>query len=152
MIRAATKLLLLFGLYVTLSGQGSPDELTAAGLCALAAAALAVTIPRIAERHFAFRGVPWLRLGAGTAASLAGDLVRVGLRLARPAIPPGSFHRWPFAAGGEGRRDSARRGLVTVVASLAPNTYVVAVLIGRRELLVHRLAPAPPPRDRDWPQ
>lgn len=152
MARAGTKLVLLFGLYLLLTGQASTDELVAAALCALAATALSVTIPLVAQRHFAFRGVPWLRLIAGTLGSLMADLVRVARRLARPRIPPGRIERWAFDTGTAEPSDTARRGLVTAAASVAPNTYIVAVLPGRRELLVHRLVTTKPPQDRTWLQ
>lgn len=152
MVRVVTKLLLLFGLYLLLTGQTSIDELVAAALCALAAAALSVAIPLVAQRHFAFRGVAWLRLIGGTLTSLMADLARVGLHLARLRIPSGNVQRWAFATGTAQAPDTARRGLVTAATSVAPNTYVLVVLTGRQEVLVHQLVGAEPPQDRDWLQ
>jgi len=152
MVRAGAKLVLLFGLYLLLTGQFSTDELVAAALCGLAAAALSVTIPFIAQRHFAFRGVPWRHILVGTFGALATDLVRVGWRLARPRVAPGSIQRWPFTAGRAQPADTARKSLVTVATSVTPNTYVLAVLSGRQEVLVHQLVATKPPQDRNWLQ
>lgn len=151
MARALPKYALLFGLYLLLAGQVSTHELGAAALCSLAATAISASIPRIARRHFAFAGVPWLRLSAAVARSLAADTLRVGSRLARPHLPGGALQRVAFAAGGAGDRATAHRALATLAASAAPNGYVVGVLRGRGELLLHRLAAANPPTDTDWP-
>jgi len=151
MVRAVAKLVLLFALYLLLAGQASTDELVAAALCAGGATGLSLAIPLIAERHFAFHRVPWLRLLASTACALPVEAAQVGGRLARLKPLRGNIQRRPFAAAGTGPEDASRRGLVTLATSLTPNTYVLAVLTGRQELLVHRLVSGKPPRDRKWP-
>lgn len=151
MVRAGVRFLLLFGLYLLLVAQVSPDELIAGASCAAAATALSQLIPFIAARHLRLNGVPWPHVIGATLRALGADTLRVGAWLARPTIPPGTLHRQPFAAAGHRPEDTARRGLVTLAASVAPNTCVVAVLTGKQELLVHRLAPAEPPQARDWP-
>lgn len=151
MARTTIKLLLLFGLYLLLVGQTNADELVAAGLCAIAAGGLSVVITSITERHFAFHHVPWARLLVSSLQTLATEAIKVGTRLVREVPPHGGIQRRPFAAAGQQPEDNARRGLVTLTTSLAPNTCVLAVLRGRREMLVHRLVPAEPPQDREWP-
>lgn len=151
MARAAIKLLLLFGLYLLLVGQIATDEVVAAALCAGAAVALSLVISLIAGRHFSFRHVPWFHLLAATVRALIKQPVQVGWRLLGASPAPGTFERRPFAAAGTRPEDGTRRGLVTLVTSLTPNIYVLAVLTGRQELLVHSLVPDRHPQDRAWP-
>jgi len=150
MIRTGAKFALLLGCYLLFAGQLSTDEVIAGVCCAAAAAAVSFTVPFIAERHFSFTGVPWAKLIGRTLASLASDVPKVGMRLLRPVSSAG-LQRWPLASPGDDPRTTARRALVTLAASLAPNSYVAAVLGGRGELLVHSLAPAEPPHDPEWP-
>lgn len=151
MVRAVIKLLLLFGLYLLLVGNTGADELAAGILCGAAACALSLAIPLIAERHFTFRRVPWFRLATATLGALAREQVQLGARLMTRFPEPGKIERRPFRAAGTRPEDGTRRGLVTLATSLTPNTYVLAVLTGRQELLVHRMTPSDPPTDREWP-
>lgn len=151
MIRAGAKFSLLFGCYLLFAGQVSTDEIIAALCCAAAATAVSLTIPLVAERHFGFGGVPWFQLIRQACASLLSDVPRVALRLLRPHLPSGVLQRWPLVGTGDDPHTTARRALVTLANSLAPNSYVVTVLGGRGELLVHRLIPDEPPHDPEWP-
>jgi hypothetical protein len=151
MVRIGAKFALLFGCYLLFAGQPGTDELVAALCCAAAAAALSFTVTSIAERHFRFAGVPWVRLAGRTLMALLTGTVLVGARLLRPRPGSGVLQRWPLATGGDDPRTAARRALVTLANSLTPNSYIVAVLGGRGEMLVHRLAPSEPPQDPEWP-
>ena len=151
MVRAGVKFCLLFGLYLLLAGQVSTDEVVAALLCGGAATGISMSIPLIAERHFRFVCIPWLRVFGSPLLSVLQDIPRIAIRLLLPNQPPGTVQRWPFTVSGDDRRSTAQRALVTLGASLAPNSYVIAILSGRGEMLVHRLLPAEPPQDPEWP-
>jgi hypothetical protein len=151
MIRTGAKFALLFACYLLLAGQVSTDEVVAALCCAAAATAVSFTIPLIAKRHFRFAGVPWGRVVGRTLLSLLTEVPAVALRLLRPQPAAGALQRWPLASGGDDPGTAARRAVVTLADSTAPNSYIVAVLAGRGELLVHCLAPKEPPEDPQWP-
>jgi multisubunit Na+/H+ antiporter MnhE subunit len=71
----------------------------------------------------------------------------------------GVFRVVPFPSEADDARSAARRALVTVLVSVAPNTLVVGVEGSEGELLFHQLVPEPgspvPPsllEDRDEPR
>ncbi|HEX2372705.1 MAG TPA: Na+/H+ antiporter subunit E [Actinomycetota bacterium] len=71
----------------------------------------------------------------------------------------GVFRVVPFPSEADDARSAARRALVTVLVSVAPNTLVVGVEGSEGELLIHQLVPEPgspvPPsllEDRDEPR
>lgn len=75
------------------------------------------------------------------------DAVRVGRTLLRESwrCPPGmvgTLVREPVQAGGEDAAPAARRGLVTLGASLAPTSCGMDISEGEDVLVSHRLAPA----------
>ena len=55
----------------------------------------------------------------------------------------GVFRVVPFPSEADDNRSAARRALVTVLVSVAPNTVVVGVEGDEGELLVHELVPQP---------
>ena len=97
-----------------------------------------------------------LKEGSRALIALATDTARVGVVLLRailrrPQGAVGAVVRQPFAGGGETARDAGRRGLVTLLASLAPNGFVLHVPGDDDALVLHRLARAPLSRDQAWP-
>ena len=156
-MRAAFLDLVVFtGAYLLFAGQASTDEVVAAVLCAIAATALSIVLRRYAERAYRFRGVPWLAVLGRPAAALLPDAWRVGRVLARAALrgPGAAQGAWmwqDFRHGGESAEDAARRALVTLGASFAPNAYVLQLPDTRDAILLHRLAERAPSPDREWP-
>ncbi len=152
MVRAGANFLLLFGLYLLFAGQASLDEVLAAGLSSAVIAALAGVVSRIAERRFNFSGLPWVRLIFRPLWSVMPDVSRVGMRLAQTRVRGGAIQRWRFmAVGADSERDAARSAALSLAASFAPNGYIIAVLHGRGEVLVHQLVPTEQPGNAQWP-
>jgi hypothetical protein len=142
---------LLFPLYLLLVGQVSGQEIVAGVLVAAVAAGSALQVRRLGSRAFRFR-LAWLQRAPGLLALLLADLGRVG-RFLLGALA-GSAHaigmvRQPFAAGADAPEECARRGLVVLAASFAPNSFAIG--IASDALLLHRLALRPTAADRAWP-
>ena len=147
--------LIFFGFYILFAGQVSVTEIEAGAPAAIAAAGFTVLLHRVTERPFRLKA-PWLRVLGEPLAALLPDAVRVGRALLRALWrrPPGvvgPVTRQPFQEGGEDPASAARRGLVTLGSSLAPNGYVLAIPDGEGALLLHRLAAVPPNPDQRWP-
>lgn len=140
----------LTALYLALVGQVPIAEVVAGLLSGLAAMLLSWALRAMAERPFALRA-PWHRLVPRLALSLARDAARVAIALAKaiPAGGTGESLRQPFAADGDGAAGAGHRALAVLLASLAPNGYVIET--GKRALQLHRLAPAAPSADPQWP-
>lgn len=151
--------LAFIGLYLVFAGQVSGTEAAAGVPAAGLVAAYAGLRHRGESRPMRLRG-PWLRLVLSPTASVVGDSARVGIHLLRALVPgsqvAGTISRQPFRSGGPGPADAGRRALVTLASSLAPNGFVLDVapsvlLRDEHALLMHRLAPARPDPDREWP-
>jgi hypothetical protein len=141
--------------YLLFAGQVSSQEI-AAGLVATApATGFAVLLHRARSRRMRLRA-PWFRLVGRPLAALFPDVVRVGLRLLRALWRPpdgaaGMVARQPFRYGDADAGDAGRRGMTTLALSVAPNGYVMNVPAGDDAVLMHRLAPAVPDPDPEWP-
>lgn len=147
--------LIFFGFYILFAGEASATEIAAGVPAAIAVAGFTVLLHRVAGRPFRLKA-PWLRVLAGPLAALLPDAVRVGRVLLRalwrrPPGAVGSMVRQPFQKGGEDPASAARRGLVTLGSSLAPNGYVLDIPDGEGALLLHRLAAVPSDPDQRWP-
>lgn len=140
----------LAGLYLVLAGETAIAELTAAILAGIAAAALSLGLRRATERVFVIRA-PWRRLVLDILWSIARDVLRVGRAFVRvlTAGRTGTIIRQPFAQQPNDAAGAGHRALAVLLASLAPDGYVLAE--DRGSLLIHRLSAAPPSRDRAWP-
>jgi hypothetical protein len=155
MLLGALAALIFLGVYLMFAGQVSATELLAGIPAAVAAAAYAVLLHRVAERPFRL-DAPWPRVLGKPLMALFPDVIRVGRTLLRvlwrrPPGMVGTIVRQPFQAGGADPASAARRGLVTLAASLAPNGYGMDILDGADVLVLHRLAPAPLAPDQRWP-
>ena len=89
-------------------------------------------------------------------AALVSDTGRVGLVLLRalarrPAAAVGGPSPQPLRGAEGSRSDAGRRALVVLGSSLAPNGYVLDGSWPEQTLLLHRLSPAKPETDPDWP-
>jgi multisubunit Na+/H+ antiporter MnhE subunit len=117
-----------------------------AGLVAAAVAATAAELVR-SQELVRFRLDPrWLRGLPGLPWQVLRDtwLLTVALWRHCTGHPVrGVFRVVPFPSEADDNRSAARRALVTVLASVAPNTVVVGVEGDEGELLVHQLVPQP---------
>ncbi len=144
-------------LYLLLTGSLNWQEIAAA-LVVSGLAALAATVTcRAGHLHFQPR-FRWLRHFRHLPARVLADCALVAAALARSLLRrqkiEGVFRSIPFDPGGEDSESAARRALVIAAACLAPNSYIVAVDLEGKQLLVHQLVPsAQPPGggDREWP-
>jgi hypothetical protein len=155
MLLACISWLIFLGLYLLLAGQVSLTEIVAGVPAAAFAACFTVLLHRVSERRFRL-DVPWWRVVGQPLAAVMPDAICVGRALLgavlrRPLGPLGALARQPFRQGGDVPPDPTRRGLVTLGSSLAPNGFVVSIPQGQDILLLHRLVPAPPDPDREWP-
>ena len=146
-----------FGFYLLLAGSVSWTELVAAVTCGLAVAGF-MTVQRLRMTRPITLPRPPARLVLHTLASLLMDTGRVGFALLRVLVGPvrGRADWQRFHLGGRNPRDAGRRGLVTLLTSLAPNGFVLdlrpsALPEADRGLLVHQLVPTPPLSDPEWP-
>jgi hypothetical protein len=141
--------------YLLFAGQASLAECGMAVLCGLAATWLSLALRRRAKRPFRFASMPW-RPFLGLPATMLRESARVGAALARALLPgsapAGSTAPQPFQPGGEAAEEHARRALVVLGLSMAPNGFVLDDQPdGGSALLVHRLVPQAPATDRRWP-
>ena len=153
-LRALVAWCVLFGLYLVLAGSTGVTEIAAGAGATSLATLLIVLVHDTRRRSLILRPPP--RVLLRSAIALATDSARIGLVLLRailrrPRGAVGSVVRQPFAGGADTARDAGRRGLVTLLASLAPNGVVLHVPGGDDVLVLHRLARVPPSGDRDWP-
>lgn len=133
---------LLAGLYLALSGQTAADEIAAAAIIAMVAAALAEILRRTGERVLHFRRIGWLQLIGGTAFALGRDVMRVGTVLASVRPTQGAFERQPFAEHHTAPAAQAGwRAVLVLASSLTPSSFVIWPLPAHRQLLLHRLPP-----------
>jgi multisubunit Na+/H+ antiporter MnhE subunit len=136
----------LFGLWLLFVDTLAAEELIL-GVVAAAAAATAADVVRSQDLvRFRMRA-RWLTGIRVLPAQVMTDswLLTVALwrQLRRPGSVRGLFRVLPFPVEGDDAAAAARRALVTGVASIAPNTYVVGVERGEGAMLVHQLVRRP---------
>jgi multisubunit Na+/H+ antiporter MnhE subunit len=144
-------------LYLLFAASLSWQEFVA-GVVVSGIAALALTATRRAGNlHFEPR-LGWLRKFWHLPIRVLADCGIVAAALMRALMRrekiEGVFRTIPFDPGGDDAESAARRALVMAGACLAPNTYVVAVDPGRKQMVVHQLVPSPRPPgggDPEWP-
>lgn len=145
----------LAGLYLLFAGQVSSSEIIAGMIATVTATGFAVSLHRARSRRLRLRA-PWLRLVGQPLTALFTDSIRVARVLLRalrrrPDGAVGILARQPFRHGDAPAADAGRRGLATLALSAAPNGYVLNVPSGDDALLMHRLVPAAPDPDPEWP-
>lgn len=143
-----------FGLYLLFAEQPNTAEICAAAVTAALAAALTWFIQRKGGVGMRARGVPWAVLAGRLARAVVVDSARVGQALARATggrTVRGAVAKQPFRPGPVVAAANARRGIVILLASLAPNGFVVELQQQPGALLIHHLAPAQRSADAQWP-
>jgi hypothetical protein len=147
--------IILTSFYFLFAGQVSTSECSVGLPAAVIATGFAALLHRAQSRRVGLRG-PWLRIIARPLADLYPDAIKVGRVLLvtlwrQPKRPLGLVIPQPFRHGDDAAGDAGRRGLVTLGMSLAPNGYVLDIPDGQDVLVMHRLAPAEPDPDPEWP-
>lgn len=142
-----------FGLYLLFAGQLSGSELGSAALLATFAVGWSMLVRRCGEGRFRgwrTHGRPVLR-GLG---HLAPATLRSGAALLRVAVRGGSPGRpmaVPFARGDrDDPADRARQATAVLVASLAPDSFVVRADHRGRDVLLHGIVGPTADPDPRW--
>lgn len=142
-----------FALYLLFVGHAPVPELVAAAMTSALATAYHLHVHRHEHRRFALRA-PWFHLVIRTLRAIAVDTLLVGAALARAILrnthAEGMVEQ-PFDPGGATPKAAARRALIVLAASIAPNTYVIDLRSRPPGLQEHRLVPRPPRKDGQWP-
>jgi hypothetical protein len=156
----------LAALYFAFAGQLSVAEVTVGLVAGLATAAFSLILREATERPLRLRA-PWHRLVARLARSILRDVGRVAVALARAVTghtATGRIRRartartrhvgmtlsQPLARiGAAAEEEAGHWALVILLASIAPNGYVLESRQWSLEL--HRLTRAPPAPDPQWP-
>lgn len=129
----------LTGLYLVFAGQADVSEIVAGLLAGGTAMTLSLFLRQVAWRRFAL-GMPWRRLLVGLPCWLVRDSYSLARALVRAlaAGHAGGIVRLPFAASTGGAAEAGRKAIAVLLASAAPNGYVLGS--GRDSLTLHRLA------------
>ncbi|MBD8907784.1 Na+/H+ antiporter subunit E [Methylorubrum zatmanii] len=143
----------LLALFLLLAGQIGWHEAVTGAVVAGLATAWAVRIRRHAARRFACS--PGTMRHAGRAlAGLVPATARTGRVLLRAAITgahPGHAARRGFPRGQEDHpAEAGRRACAVLLASLAPDSFVLRADPGRDEALIHALGRPGPASDSRW--
>jgi multisubunit Na+/H+ antiporter MnhE subunit len=136
--------ILLFALWMLLAGTLAFSEIVVGVAAAAVAATVVESVSR--QRLVRFRPDPrWLLRGWWLPWRTVKEFAALSVALGRSLIGRrrvgGRFVALPFRVGGNDSRSSARRAVLTVGASFAPNTYVVDFDQGEQRVLVHQLLP-----------
>ena len=136
----------LFGLWLLFVDTLAAEEIILGAISAALAATAADVVRAQDLVRFRMR-VRWLTGLSVLPQQLLTDswLLAVALwrQLRRPGSVRGLFRVLPFPVEGDDAAAAARTALVTGVASIAPNTYVVGVERGEGLVLVHQLVRRP---------
>jgi multisubunit Na+/H+ antiporter MnhE subunit len=136
----------LFGLWLLFVDTLATAELVVGAIAAALAATAADVVREQDLVRFRVRArwlpglasLPWLVV---TDSWLLG--VALWRELRRPGSVNGLFRVLPFPVDEDDATGAARTALVTSIASIAPNTYVVGVERGEGTVLVHQLVRSP---------
>lgn len=141
----------LFILYEVPAGSPSWPEAIAGGLASLAATAAVLASGR-PEYLGRMRWSWWWLLLRRLPSQVIRDLFQVLRASVVPSRLVGRFRSVAFDPGGDDVVSGSRRALVVFGASVAPNTYVVAIHRERNALLTHQFVPGGPSPGRGDPQ
>lgn len=139
----------LFAAYLLLVGRLSADEVGLAVACGLAATAWVGALAVAAKVRFRFEPA-----AAGTMARAFAGLPLGVAKTARALVRGhgGRVVRRPFVAGRERDPDDvARRAVVVLAVSLAPDRFAVRIPEGQDQIELHSLAGPPAESDARWP-
>jgi len=131
--------LVLWGVWLLYVGQHHAQEVVAGAVAAALSTALAVGVARLAGSRYRLDPQPLERAWA-LPWSVVRDFAVVTLALAR-GRPVGTWDTIEVPVRGDDPRSAGRRALLAILASIAPNTYVVDFDRERGLAQVHNLDP-----------
>jgi hypothetical protein len=142
-----------FGDYLLFTGTVSGHELATAAVLASGATAWALAITHCSACRFAFtraQAIAW----AKAIRALVPALLRTSVVLAKAAVlgsSPGRAIESVFLRGAEGDPDDrARRASAVLIASFAPDSFVVRAPVNEDRVLMHTILQSDAPRDSRW--
>lgn len=142
-----------FALYILFAGETSASELVTGGVLAVLSTLWVSLIRRASGVLFRFsRGLigPVL-VGVLHIIPAVARTGAVFLRVAMAGRSPGFARLNDFDAGvREHPEDRTRRAVAVLLASLAPDRFVVQVEYRRREVMIHSIVPDPEEADARW--
>ena len=141
------------GSYVVLAGQFSLDEMVAGAVLGALGAAWHAAVMHDGARRFAFER-PALREIGAAAVTLPGAVAKVGACLAGALVRDVAGQRveQPFHRGRvDDPRDAARRAVVVLTTSLAPDSYALSLPLDEDVIAFHVLTDDRPSTDPRWP-
>jgi hypothetical protein len=144
----------LFGLYLLMASQLNWAEAAVGAVAASLGTTAALVTASAGKLRFQPRA-RWLAVLGRLPMRVLTDCVTVGgelwRRLTHRDPVEGAFRVIEFDPGRNGPVSAARRAMIVAGASLAPNSYVVAVDRKRGVLLLHQLVSAPDVGNKEWP-
>ncbi|HET7587606.1 MAG TPA: hypothetical protein VFL45_05950 [Gammaproteobacteria bacterium] len=142
-----------FAGYLLFAGTVSSHELATSAALAAGAVAWSLSILHCSSRRYALtpaHAVAWLKATAGLVAALGSTLL-VFIKAAALGTSPGRALELPFLRGAEDDpEDRARRATAVLIASLAPDNFVVRAPPHKDRVLVHTIVPGDATRDSRW--
>lgn len=152
-VRAAIVWCFAFAGYLLFAGTMSSHELATSAVLAAGAVAWAFTILRCSPRRYAMtvaHAIAWLKAIGGVFPALARTLM-VLVKTAAIGGSPGRAPELPFLRGADDDpEDRARRAAAVLIASLAPDNFVVRVPLHKDRVLMHTIVRADAARDPRW--
>ena len=139
--------------YLVLAGQVSVDEVVAGIILGGLGVAWHAIVCRCSRHSFPFErraGLAVLQALVG----LPGAILRVGLRLSTALVRDVQGHtvEQPFHRGRlDDQRDVARRAIVVLATSLAPDSYVLRLPVDEETILIHAITRQSSGTDPRWP-
>lgn len=141
-----------FALYLVFAGQASENELLTGVVLAVAIAGWALALRACCGAQLAVgtdHVRPWLRTIAGLPGATVGTggaLLAAIVGRASPRTEESAF----IHGSADEPRANARRATAVLIASLAPDSFVVRTPAGEDHVLIHRLARARRAPDALW--
>lgn len=143
-----------FAGYLLFAGNASGHELATSAVLAAGAVGWAFTILRCSpRRRYALTGahaIAWLKAVGGLGPALTRTLM-VLVKAAALGGSPGRAPELAFLRGAEDDpEDRARRATAVLIASLAPDSFVVRAPPRKDRVLMHTIVRADVARDSRW--
>jgi hypothetical protein len=142
-----------FAGYLLFEGTLSMHELVTAAALAGGAVAWAFTILHCSPRRFAMsfaHATPWFKAIAGVPSAVWRALL-VFIRVAALGGSPGRSPELPFLRGaGDDPEERARRASAVLIASLAPDNFVIRTPPHKDRVLMHTILKGDDARDPRW--
>jgi hypothetical protein len=142
-----------FAPYLLAAGQASVHEAVTGAFVAVGATVFTCLLSGMSARRFCW-SVSAFRPAVAALANLPKGTGRTAVALWRAVTTDGTQARSPavpFDYGPEnGEKARTRRALAVLLATLAPDRFVVTLASGKGQALLHAIVPLDHPVDRRW--